>query len=162
MSALVDRTVRPRRRAALGEGIPGGAPGRAARRVLVADPCPDTVETTAWLLRLWGHDVRGAATGPDVLALARAYRPDAVLMEVALPGLSGFEVARRLRRPGADPRPLLVAVTGYGDETNRRRAREAGFDYHLLKPVEIPVLRALLALDPGETESGARQAGGAG
>jgi CheY-like chemotaxis protein len=113
--------------------------------VLVADPCADTVESTALLLRLWGHDVRGAASGQAALELARAYRPDAILMEVGLPGLDGFEVARRLRQPGADPELLLVAVTGYGDEKNRRRSREVGFDCHLVKPVEPEVLQSLLA-----------------
>jgi two-component system CheB/CheR fusion protein len=112
---------------------------------LVADRCTDTVESTAWLLRLWGHHVRGAASGAEALEVARAYRPDVVLMEVGLPGLDGCEVARRLRQQGARPELLLVAVTGYGDEKSRRRSREAGFDLHLLKPVDPEVLHGLLA-----------------
>jgi two-component system CheB/CheR fusion protein len=94
---------------------------------------------------MWGHEVRGARSGPEALELARAYRPDAVLMEMGLPGLDGCEVARRLRRQGARPALLLVAVTGYGDEKNRRRSREAGFDLHLVKPVDPEVLQGLLA-----------------
>jgi two-component system OmpR family response regulator len=122
--------------------VPSATP---ARRVLVVDPCGDTVESTAWLLRLWGHDVRGAGTGREALEVARAYRPDAVLMEIGLPGLDGCQVARRLRQQGADREVLLVAVTGYGDEKNRRRSQEAGFDRHLVKPVEPEVLQSLLA-----------------
>lgn len=141
MSALADRGAPGQ-----AHGAPAkGSSGPATRRVLVADPCADTVESTAWLLRLWGHEVRGAADGPATLAAARAYRPDAILMEVRLPKLDGFEVARRLRQLDAGRKALLVAVTGYGDATNRRLSRAAGFDRHLLKPVEPEVLRDLLA-----------------
>jgi two-component system CheB/CheR fusion protein len=118
--------------------------------VLIADPCADTVESAAWLLRLWGHDVRGVGTGREVLEAAPAYRPDAVLMEIALPGLDGCEVARRLRRQRGGPDVLLVAVTGYGDENTRRRLREAGFDWHLTKPVEPELLQSLLATNRQE------------
>jgi two-component system CheB/CheR fusion protein len=128
--------------------------GKPVRRVLIADPCPDTVESAAWLLQLWGHDVRGAATGHEALEVARAYRPDTILMEVALPGLDGYEVARRLRQHGAGCDVLLVAVTGYGSEGHLRRSREAGFDCHLVKPVEPEVLRCLLAASPREVGEG--------
>jgi CheY-like chemotaxis protein len=121
----------------------------AVRRVLIADACPDTVESAAWLLRLWGHDVRGVRTGREVLDAARAYRPDVILMELALPEVDGCEVARRLRKQGG-PDVLLVAVTGYGDEKNRRRSREAGFDWHLIKPVEPEFLQRLLAANHQE------------
>jgi CheY-like chemotaxis protein len=113
--------------------------------VLIADPCADTVESAAWLLRLWGHDVRGVGTGREALDAARAFRPDTILMEIALPELDGCEVARRLRQQQAGREVLLVAITGYGDEKNRRRSREAGFDWHLIKPVDPEVLQSLLA-----------------
>src|SRR5581483_8171240 len=77
--------------------------GNAVRRVLIADPCADTVALSTLLLRLWGHDVRGVGTGPEALEAARTYRPDTVLMEIALPGLDGFEVARRLRQQHGGP-----------------------------------------------------------
>ena len=93
----------------------------------------------------WGHDVRGAESVPEALAVARAFRPEAVIMEIGLPGLNGYEVARRLRGPEADLRPLLVAVTGYGDERARCRSRVAGFDGHLVKPVSPEILYGLLA-----------------
>jgi CheY-like chemotaxis protein len=115
------------------------------KRVLLVDPCEDTVESTAWLLRLLDYDVRGARTGREALEVARAYRPDTVLMEIALPGLDGFEVARRLRQQALGPDVLLVAVTGYGDQKHRHLSREAGFDCHLVKPVEPEVLHILLA-----------------
>ncbi len=146
MPLLADRAGRragpPIRR----EVTPPTGPARGApRRVLLADPCGDTVESTALLLRLWGHDVRGADSGPAALEAARAFRPDAVLMEVALPGLDGFEVARQLRRSGDVPGLLLVAVTGYGDEQSRRQCREAGFDCRLVKPADPEAVRELLA-----------------
>jgi two-component system CheB/CheR fusion protein len=129
--------------------------GKAGRRVLIADPCADTVESTTWLLRLWGHDARGVETGRDVLEAARAYRPDTVLMEIALPGLDGCEAARRLRQQHGGPDVLLVAVTGYGDENSRRRSREAGFDWHLVKPVAPALLQSLLATN--HQEAGGRE-----
>jgi two-component system, chemotaxis family, CheB/CheR fusion protein len=146
MAALADRTARGTGHPVPREVKPPTGPAKAAtRRVLVADPCADTVDSTAWLLRAWGYDVRGAGSGPEALEVARAYRPDTILMELGLPGLDGCEVARRLRRQGAHPEVLLVAVTGYGDEKNRRRSLEAGFDCHLVKPVAPDVLQNLLA-----------------
>ena|SRR5690242_14376675 len=129
---------------------PARPAGSVARRVLLADPCGDTVESTAWLLRLWGHDVRGVGSGHEALEVARAYRPDTMLMEIALPGLDGCEVARRVRHQATGPEVLLVALTGYGDQKHRRRSLEAGFDYHLVKPVEPEALQSLLAMDHQE------------
>ena len=117
----------------------------ATRRVLIADPCTDTVNSTAWLLRAWGHDVREARSGPEALEVAHAYQPDTILMEIALPKLDGCEVAWRLRQQGAHSEVFLVAVSGYGDEKSRRRCLEAGFDCHLVKPVAPDVLQNLLA-----------------
>lgn len=113
-------------------------------RVLVADPCPDTLETTAELLRVWGYAVRTAASGPAALEAALADQPDVVLMELALPVLDGLQVARRIRGGARRPAPLLVAVTGYGTERDRVRSREAGFGCHLVKPVCPEVVRAWL------------------
>ena len=146
MPVLVSRATQGTRTVCPSNGIPSARPAtRAPKRILLADPCRDTVESTAWLLRLWGYDVQGAGTGPETLEVALAYRPEVVLMELGLPGLDGFEVARRLRQQGTDPKMLLVAVTGYGDEKNRRRSWEAGFDCHLVKPVDPEVLQGLLA-----------------
>jgi CheY-like chemotaxis protein len=118
------------------------------RRVLVIDDNRDAAEIMAVLLELWGHEVRLAYNGPDALGLAAEYRPDAALLDIGLPGMSGFEVAQRLRElPGWDG-VLLVAVTGYGQDEDRRRSREAGFDHHLTKPVEPAKLQSLLAAAP--------------
>ena len=102
--------------------------GTRAGRVLVADPCTDTVET--------------AASGPEALEAALAARPDVVLMELALPMLDGLQVARRIREWAVGPVPLLVAVTGYGAVRDRARSREAGFDCHFVKPVCPEIVRA--------------------
>jgi CheY-like chemotaxis protein len=112
--------------------------------VLVAEPCADTRETTAELLRAWGYAVRTAASGPEALEAVLAERPNVVLMELALPLLDGLQVAIRIREWVAGPAPLLVAVTGYGAERDRVRAREAGFDCHLVKPVRPEVVRMWL------------------
>ena len=119
-------------------------PDASAGRVLLADPCPDTVESTALLLGLWGYQVWGVGTGPDALEAVGAVKPDAVVMEVALPELNGWEVAARLRRLRGR-RILLLALTGLGGTQAQARSREAGFDGHLLKPAEPEALRAWLA-----------------
>jgi PAS domain S-box-containing protein len=116
-----------------------------SRRVLVVDDNRDAVESMALLLEVWGHEVRTAYDGPAALALAAEYRPDVVLLDIGLPGMNGYEVAQRLRElPGLE-KALLVAVTGYGQESDRQRARKAGFDRHLVKPVDPGALQNLLA-----------------
>jgi CheY-like chemotaxis protein len=114
-------------------------------RVLIVDPYPDTAASTAWLVRWWGHSVHTAGDGPAALEAARFHQPDVVLMELALPVLNGCAVARRLRQLDQAAWPLLVAVTGYGGVDYRRRSWAAGFDYHLLKPVDPARLEGLLA-----------------
>jgi CheY-like chemotaxis protein len=118
--------------------------GAHVGRVLLADPCADTIESMAWLVRLWGYAVETAASGPEAIEAAMGGRPDAILMELALPVLDGLEVARRLRQSGDGPTPLLVAVTGYGSAKDRVCSREAGFDCHFVKPVCPEVVRAWL------------------
>ena len=141
MPSLVLRAKREIARHSLASDPPRSGP--PAGYVLLADPCPDTVESMALLLRLWGYAVETAASGPEALEAALADRPDAVLMELALPGLDGLQVARRLRRSGGRI-PLLVAVSGYGSEKDRARSREAGFDCHFVKPVCPKIVRTWL------------------
>jgi CheY-like chemotaxis protein len=113
-------------------------------RVLVVDDCPDMRSTSRILLGLWGHEVREAGDGHVALGLAATFRPDAVLLNIGLPGLDGYEVARRLRRlPGLEG-VLLVAITGYGSDQDVAACRAAGFDHHLLKPFDPAVLERLL------------------
>lgn len=117
-------------------------------RVLVVDDNTDTADTLATLLELEGHQVRLAHDGPTALAAAATFRPHAVVLDLGLPGMDGFEVARRLRDRNGGTKPVLVAVSGYGRDEDRRRARQAGFDHHLVKPAEIGTLRSLLTTSP--------------
>jgi CheY-like chemotaxis protein len=108
------------------------------------DDSVDTADMLAVLIRLSGHDVRTAPDGLTALEVARDYRPEAVILDIGLPGLDGYEVARRLRADPTLAEVLLIALTGYGRAENHRRAREAGFDHHVTKPVDPEALLRLL------------------
>jgi DNA-binding response OmpR family regulator len=113
--------------------------------VLIVEDNTDAADSLRMLLELAGHDVAVAYTGAEGLKAARARRPNVVLCDLGLPGLSGFEVARALRQ-GADTAGVrLIPVSGYGRDEDQRRAREAGFDEVLVKPVSPAVLERLLA-----------------
>jgi two-component system CheB/CheR fusion protein len=118
----------------------GAGPGR---RVLVVDDNRDAAESLAVLLRAAGHQVETANDGNAALAAARRFVPTAVLLDIGLPGMDGYEVARQLRREPGRP-PLLVAITGYGQEEDRRQALAAGFDEYLVKPADFATLTQLL------------------
>jgi PAS domain S-box-containing protein len=126
-------------------GGPGTSLAPPARRVLVVDDNVDAAESVAMLLRLAGHDVRVAHNGPEAVQVATTYRPEVVVLDIGLPGMSGYEVARSLRQDPQFRDTLLVAVTGYGQEEDRQRSEEAGFDHHLTKPVDPDRLQLLLA-----------------
>jgi CheY-like chemotaxis protein/two-component sensor histidine kinase len=115
-----------------------------ARRIVVIDDNQDAAESLAMLLRLKGHDVQIAYDGPSGLALAIDGAPDCVLVDIGLPGMDGYEVAKRLRSRGGTGRTLLIALTGYGQQEDRARSRQAGFDHHLVKPVAQNVLEDVL------------------
>jgi signal transduction histidine kinase/integral membrane sensor domain MASE1/ActR/RegA family two-component response regulator len=114
------------------------------RRVLVVDDNVDAAESLAMLLRISGQDVRVAHNGPAALETAAAYHPELVLLDIGLPGMTGYEVAERLRAQAGFDGTVLAAVTGYGQEEDRRRSRAAGIDYHLVKPVELEAVEAIL------------------
>jgi two-component system CheB/CheR fusion protein len=114
-------------------------------RVLVVDDCRDHTESLAILMRLWGHEALIAHDGPCALDLAGAQCPDVVLLDVGLPGMDGYEVARRLRRVPGMEKALLLTVSGYAQEADRERALAAGCADHLVKPVDLTMLRARLA-----------------
>lgn len=116
--------------------------------MLVVDDNVDAAESLAELLKLAGHDVRTAHTGPLAVEAAEAYTPDVVLLDIGLPGLNGYEVARRLRANAALKGVRLVAVTGYGRDTDLQLAQEAGFDAHMVKPVQLAKVLALLSEEP--------------
>jgi signal transduction histidine kinase/ActR/RegA family two-component response regulator len=137
-------------------GMPGGeegpegpreaaAPAPRGCRILVVDDNRDSADSLALLLRLTGHAVQVAYDGRAALEAALAGSPEVVFLDIGLPGMDGHEVARRLRAQGGMEGALLVAVSGYGQEEDRVRSLEAGFDHHLVKPVEPEAVQALLA-----------------
>jgi len=113
--------------------------------VLVVEDDRLAAESTLELLRVWGYDVRLATSGPAALELVPAFQPDVVLLDLSLPGMDGFELARQLRARATSAALVLIALTGYGDEQDRAASQAAGIDHHLVKPVEIDDLRRLLA-----------------
>jgi CheY-like chemotaxis protein len=120
---------------------------RAARVFLVEDNL-DAALTLSDLLEIWGYEVRAVHDGLAAVEVAPQFDPDVVLLDIGLPGIDGYEVARRLRLRKDLAGLLIIAVTGYGQEGDRRRAREAGFDHHLVKPVDLDALRRLLEEAP--------------
>ena len=113
-------------------------------RVLAVDDNRDAADSLRVLAELWGHEARAAYDGPAALAAATDFGPDVCLLDLGLPRLDGFELARRLRAAHPDPGPALVAVTGYAHQAVRERAAAAGFDHVLVKPVDPTTLRDLL------------------
>jgi PAS domain S-box-containing protein len=118
---------------------------RPSLRVLVVDDNVDTVTTLSMLVQESGHEVRTAYDGSSVLEAALDYRPNVVLLDIGLPGLNGFEVAKQLRQQPALQNAVLVAMTGYGQESDRQHSQEAGFDYHLVKPGDFRKVLQILA-----------------
>jgi len=119
------------------------APRLDRLRAVVVDDNVDAAESLADLLRLLGHEVAIAHDGPTGLAAARSFRPDVVLLDIGLPGMDGYEVARRLQSD-SDSSAVVVAVSGYGRDEDRRLSREAGMKHHFVKPIEFRSLRMLL------------------
>jgi CheY-like chemotaxis protein len=115
-----------------------------AQRVLIVDDNRDAAATLARLLRLMGHQVETAHHGHLALEVATRVGPDVILLDIGLPGLDGFSVCRRLRQHAMTAGARIIAVTGYTQEEDRRRSREAGFDAHLVKPVDLEALEDLL------------------
>ncbi len=120
-------------------------PAGPSLRLLVVDDNVDTATSMALVLRESGHDVRMAHDGPTALQLAPNYRPNVVLLDIGLPGLDGFEVAKRMRQQPILQKVVLVAMTGYGTESDRQLSREAGFDHYLVKPVKFEKVQEILA-----------------
>jgi len=121
------------------------SPWAPPRRILIVDDNVDSADSLAMLLSLTGHNVRTAHDGPSAIQEARAHRPDVILLDIGLPRMDGFEVARRLRQDPDMRAVLLIAMTGYGQEEDRRKTQEAGFDLHLVKPVDADELTRIFA-----------------
>ena len=123
-----------------------------SRRLLIVDDLRDSADSLATLCRLMGHDVRTAYDGTNALGTAEEFRPDVVLLDIGMPGLSGYDACRYIREQPWGREMYLVALTGWGQETDRRRTEEAGFDQHLVKPVHSADLMQLLATLPSTPE----------
>jgi PAS domain S-box-containing protein len=142
------RSVVPERQ---GEGDDRQARPTARRRILVADDNVDAASSLALMLELMGHEVRTTHDGLEAVEVASAFRPDALLLDLGMPKLSGYDACRRIREQPWGEGVVIVALTGWGQDRDRRRSQEAGFDGHLVKPVEPGALEELLAGLKSET-----------
>ena len=113
-------------------------------RLLIVDDNQDAAESLSMLLELSGHEARVAHDGLAALSLAESFLPDAILLDIGLPRLNGYDAAKRIRESAWGAGMHLIAVTGYGQDSDRSRAKAAGFDHHLTKPLDIPTLIKLL------------------
>jgi signal transduction histidine kinase/ActR/RegA family two-component response regulator len=130
------------------------ATSRATQRILVVDDNRDSADTMAMLLELAGHDACVAYNGEEALAAADAHRPDVILLDIGLPGLSGHDVCRRIREASWGADIMIVALTGWGQDDDRRLSAEAGFDAHLVKPVDQGTLIELMATGRSQARRG--------
>jgi CheY-like chemotaxis protein len=121
----------------------------ASRRILVVDDNSDSAASLAMLLKLIGHETRVAHDGLEAVVAADEFRPEFVLLDIGLPRLNGFEACRRIREQPWGKTMTLVALTGWGQDDDRRKSHDAGFDHHLVKPVDYVTLMKLL----GELEA---------
>jgi CheY-like chemotaxis protein len=120
--------------------------------VLIVDDNDDGAESLSMLLQFAGHETRKAHDGPGALEAASRFRPDVMLLDIGLPGMSGYEVCRRIRQEPWGQTMRIVALTGWGQEEDRQRSREAGFDTHIVKPVDHEVLLKMLESIPGSDD----------
>jgi CheY-like chemotaxis protein len=114
-------------------------------RVLVADDNVDSADMLTMLLEELGNDVQAAHDGQEALSIAASFRPDVAILDIGMPKLNGYDVAQRVRAETWGAEVALIALTGWGQSEDRRRSREAGFDHHLVKPVDGATLRKLIA-----------------
>ena len=115
------------------------------RRILVIEDSVDAVKSTRLLLELQGHIVQVAYSGVRGLTVAQTFKPEVILLDIGLPGMDGYEVARRLRDQPDTKKTLLIALSGYGQAEDLRKSKEAGFDHHLVKPADTSQLQALIS-----------------
>jgi len=120
-------------------------PSSPTARVLVVDDNVDAAESTGMILRFSGHDVQVAYSGQSALEMAVEYQPSVILLDIGLPEMDGYEIARRLRQRPQLSKVWLIALTGYGQDSDRQRSQEAGFDYHMVKPIDSEKLEELIA-----------------
>jgi CheY-like chemotaxis protein len=155
---IVDAPAKTRLQAT---GAAETARSRRKRCVLVADDLRDSVESLAMMVRLAGHAVHTANDGLEAVQAAATYRPDVVLLDIGMPKMNGYEAARYLREQPWGREMFLVALTGWGQEDDKRRATEAGFDHHITKPVSLDALQKLLASLDAQVDKHVSQRGAA-
>jgi CheY-like chemotaxis protein len=124
-----------------------------ARRILVVDDNVDAAESLAMLLQVCGHETHVVHDGLAALEAADRLRPDVILLDIGLPKMNGFEACRRIRQSPWGHKVVLIALTGWGQDVDRRRSQESGFDHHIVKPVEHAALVKLLAPTPPDGEA---------
>ncbi len=120
----------------------------SAQRILIVEDNQDSAMSLKMLLEVLGHVVDVVHDGEGAIDAAAAHRPDVILMDIGLPGLSGYDAARRIRKECRDAPMLIVALTGWGQEQDRQRSVDAGIDHHLVKPLDLDELRQILASAP--------------
>lgn len=135
-AGLIDETPTP---------APSLEPAGQPRRILVVDDNVTSADSLGLIIKLWGHECRVTHSGPEALEEFDVFHPDVVLLDIGLPGMDGYQVARLLRTRVDWPELTLVAMTGYGRDEDRRRSREAGFNEHLVKPLDLEALEHMLA-----------------
>src|SRR6478735_2949892 len=123
-------------------------PNGPRHRILVADDNPDSATTLSLMLEVLGNEVRVAHDGEAAVAAAEDFNPDMILLDIGMQKLNGYGACRRIREAPWGTRPMIVALTGWGQEADKHRSREAGFDRHLVKPVEPAMLEKLHSLPP--------------
>jgi CheY-like chemotaxis protein len=124
---------------------PPPPPAASGYRLLVVDDNRDAANSLAMLLRLKGHEVRVAFSGASALELLQTYRPDVVFLDIGMPGMDGYEVARQIRQTPGLEKIVLAALTGWGQQEDRRRTAEAGFNHHLVKPPEPEAIERIVS-----------------
>jgi CheY-like chemotaxis protein len=139
--------------AALPATKPAVSPGRK-QRLLIVDDNADALYSLGLLARAWGHEVAVARNGREALEMAASFKPETALVDIGLPGMDGYELARLLRKDPAHQNLQLVALTGYGRPEDRTTAQAAGFDLYLIKPAKVAELKRLLASERSETQTG--------
>jgi len=149
LPALARGTI-PDVQVVVGAGVPLQS---AHQRILVVDDNADSAESSAFLLRLDGHEVQIARDGPTALQSVQDFRPDVVLLDIGLPGMDGFEVARQIRAMPDSGNILLIAHSGYGEGEHREKSQQAGFDHHLVKPADLSQMTQLIASLRGKRAS---------
>jgi CheY-like chemotaxis protein len=122
----------------------GEEAGKASLRILIVDDNRDGADSLAMMLKFTGNDTRTAYDGEDAVSAAALFRPDVILMDIGMPRLNGNEACRRIREQTWQRQPIIIAQTGWGQEGDRQRTQDAGFDFHLVKPVDVASLMKLL------------------